>query len=250
MEDIILLAQTRPELTKGQKKSYRAQGSFPAIVYGKEITPIPLLVDAKTFQKILHGRTSTNALIKLHIPERDELVVMIKNIPRHPTLDYVLHVDLHQLSLKNKIEVNIPVQVTGKAAGVESGGMLEHVLWELKVSCLPTNIPENITLDVAGLQLGQGITVKDVVPSEGVTILNDPEQIIVHVVVPKVEEVAAPAVGAEAAAAVAEPVVIGKGKKPEEGEEGAAGATADKEKPAAKKEEKAAEKKPAEKDKK
>jgi large subunit ribosomal protein L25 len=137
--------------------------------------------------------------------------------------------------MSEKIEISVPIHVVGEAPGVKvSGGTLEHLTRSLKVRCLPSNIPQMVEVNVSTLEIGQSILVKDLKPIEGVEILTDVGLIVVNVVVPKVEEEVAPA--AAAVPGAAEPEVIAKGKKEEEGAEGEAAkpaAGADAKKPAA-----------------
>lgn len=214
MEEIILNAEKRKNLTKGQLKENRRKGKIPAIVYGENKESHPLFIEQKQFQKILHTSRGENVIIHLKIDETIPKTVMIKEIQRNPLNDALLHIDFQQISLKKEIEVAIPIQVTGEAVGVKDGGMLEQILWELKVRCLPTKIPNSITVDVTNLELGKSITPKDLILPKGVEVLTAPEQVIVSVVSPPqvVEEAVAPP------PTVAEPEVIGKGKKEKEEE--------------------------------
>jgi large subunit ribosomal protein L25 len=146
--------------------------------------------------------------------------VLVKEIQRNPIARAILHVDLQRVSLKQKVEASVPVHVKGEAPGVKlGGGVLEHVLREVRVRCLPTEIPAALDADVSALQIGHGIRAKDLALPPGVELAVDAELIIINIVAPTILEEPTPS--ATPAAATAEPEVIKKGKV-EEGEEGAA----------------------------
>lgn len=238
MPTVELAGKKRDTTTKSALRSLRVTGEVPAIVYGGKKSSVALSVQAKEFLQHLkaHG---LNVVMNLKL-DKDTETVLVKEIQRDVITRQPIHVDFQRISLTEKIEVSVPVHVSGEAPGVKlSGGILEHILRELRVRCLPTNIPSAINVDVSGLQLNQGIKVKDISLPQGVELLTDSQHLVVNVVAPTILE-EAPAAAAPAAAGAAEPEVIAKGKKPEEGAEAAAapakGAEA---KPAAKSEAKA-----------
>jgi len=140
---------------------------------------------------------------------------LVKEIQYHPVREEIIHVDFNEISLTETIKVNVPVQVKGEAVGVkQEGGSLEHLLWEVEVECLPTNIPKEIQVDITALKLGEAIYVKDIIFPEGVKPLNDAGAIVLHVIAPMKEEVPAEAIEGDA---VTEPEVI-KEKKEVPGE--------------------------------
>ncbi len=211
MEEIVLAAEKRANLTKGQIKDYRRKGKIPAVVYGEGKELFPLFVDQKQFQKILHTSLGENVIIHLEINEANPKTVIIKEIQRDPLNDNLLHIDFQQISLKKKIEITVPIEIIGEATGVKSGGILEQQLWELKIRCLPTKIPKSIPVDVSNLEIGKSYAVKDLSILKETEVLTNPDQVVASVVsAPVVEEVVTPA------PVVAEPEVIGKGKKKEE----------------------------------
>ena len=243
MKEVVLETQLREIGTKNVLNRNRQNGLIPSIVYGKKESSVPLWVKEKELLKALHTEHGMNVLIKLKIGDQAK-TVLIKEIQRNVISEKPIHVDFNVISLKEKTEVSVRLHTVGEAPGVKSGdGVLEHILREIRVRCLPTNIPNSIEVDISNLNTGQSITVKDLPKIEDVEILSDPDAIILHVTAPtKVEEVA---VAAEAAPT--EPEVISKGKKEEEGEEGEEakeGKTKEKEGPP---EKKAPEKKPEEK---
>lgn len=153
--------------------------------------------------------------------------VLIKEIQQHPISTKILHVDFHQVSLTKRIQVTVAVHLTGEPIGVrQDGGRLDHLLWEVRVDCLPTEIPKRLEADVSALKIGDSVLIQDLQVPAGVKILQDP-QVAVAACLPPVVEQAPEAAAAEAAAA-AEPEVI-KQKKPEaEAGDAAAGAKPEK----------------------
>jgi len=234
MKDIVLEAQPRAAATKGEAKAIRRTGRVPGIAYGDKGAPVSLSVDEKSVQTILRSEGGRNALISLKIGSASH-PVLIKEIQRHPITRALQHVDFHRISLKKKIETKVPLHVKGEAPGVKlGGGVLEHLVRDVRVRCLPTEIPGAIDVDISGLQMNQSIRAKDLALPQGVEILMDAESVIVHVVaVHVVEETPATPEAGAAGATAAEPEVIKKGKV-EEGAEGVAPAAgADKKAPAA-----------------
>jgi large subunit ribosomal protein L25 len=243
-ERVHLEAVVRTALGKGKTGRLREEGLVPAVVYKEGRAALSIQVPGKELSRILHTKAGENALITLQFGEGSkeglkgypalasgENVVLIKELQHHPVSSQILHVDFHQISLTKKITVSVPLSFKGEAAGVRlSGGVLEHLRWELEVECLPTEIPAEIAVEISGLELGKTLHVKDVPLPEGVRAVTDPEQPVVACVEPRREEVAAPA---EEGAGVAEPEVI-KQKKPEEGEEAAPAEGKGKGKPEAK----------------
>jgi large subunit ribosomal protein L25 len=223
MKEITLEAEARPRGPPGAVKALRQKGLVPGIAYGDKEKPVTLSVDAKRMQTVLHSEGGRNALINLKIGTNSH-PVLIKEIQRHPITRTLWHIDFQRISLKQKIETKVPVHVKGEAPGVKvGGGVLEHLVRDIRVRCLPTEIPASIDADISNLQLNQGIRAKDLLLPKGVEILLDAESVIVHVLAVKVvEETPAPGAAVPGATA-AEPEVIKKGKV-EEGAEGAAAA--------------------------
>ena len=229
MKEVILEAQPRENSTKHDLKDMRLKGMIPAIFYGQGEKVTSLAVNAKKFDEILHGGGS-NVLVNIKLAG-DSKTAIVKQIQRDVISRKPIHIDFQAISMKEKIEISVPLRIKGIAPGVKlAGGVMEHIVRELRVSCLPADIPESVDVDVSALEINHSIAVKDLPKMEGIDILTDPAGIIVNIVTPTIlEEAPAPGTeGAVAAEAAAEPEVIAKGKKPEEGEEGAAPAAGDK----------------------
>jgi large subunit ribosomal protein L25 len=203
---------------KNEARRLRAAGQLPAVVYGvlKEGKPpesVPVAVDPKALLRILHSESGANTLINLKLDGR-EARVMVKEYQLDPVTHHMLHADFYQLAMDKAITVAVPVFIKGEPVGVkQQGGLLDFVTRELQVLCLPTDIPEHIAIDVSELMLHQAVRLRDVPENPKWKPLNDPDTMLVHIVVPKAEE-SKDTVEAEAAApeASAEPEVIKKGK--------------------------------------
>ena len=222
MERVQLNAQVREEIGKKFTKKVRGEGSVPAVVYKEGRKTVHLKVNERDLFSALHTKAGENVLINLKIGDGSkgkdkDRVVIIKEVQHHPIRDQILHVDFQEISLTEKITVDIPIVVKGEAEGVvKDEGVLEHVLWEVKVECLPTDIPEKIEVDVTSMKIGDSVLVKDLQTPPGVKILIDAEQTVIFVVPPHVEEPVE-----EAAEEITEPELIRKEKEEEVPEEGA-----------------------------
>ncbi|MDP8262106.1 MAG: 50S ribosomal protein L25/general stress protein Ctc [Candidatus Ancaeobacter aquaticus] len=218
MAQIELKVQLRVDKTKGELNDMRYEGLVPAIVYGQGKDPVMIQLNEREFAKVMRQSGSENLIIRLAIEGAEaekEKDVILQEVQRHPIAETILHVDFHEISLKDKIKVNVPIHETGDAVGVEkSGGVLEHGLREIEVECLPTEIPEKIDIDISALEIGQALYVKDLPVTENVVVLTDPELPVFSVSAPKAEEEEKPAEEGE----TAEPEVI-REKKPEGEEE-------------------------------
>lgn len=229
MDFVELHASLREERGKKSNKKLKREGFTPTVVYKKGKDTVSLKINARELFKALHTEAGENVIIKLHInaAKKDkERTVVVKEVQRHAIKDYLLHVDFQEISLTETLKVKVPIAGKGEAVGVkQDDGVLQHVMWEVEVECLPTNIPERIEVDVTNIKIGESLHVKDIQVPEGAKILDNPEDIVFSVEHPKaVEEVvAAPAEGE-----LQEPEVI-REKKEEPEEEAAAEVT---EKPA------------------
>jgi large subunit ribosomal protein L25 len=219
MAVIALSGKRRESLGKGGARKARRSGEIPGVLYGHGETPVALSVGARAFQVALHTHKGGNPIVNLALGG-SEFTALIRDAQYDPVSHQVLHLDFQHISLTEKIEVRVPLNFNGLAVGVkDGGGILEAILRDVEVRCLPTAIPAGIDLDVSALNIGDSIHVRDLsIPD--VEILNDPDATLVTVVPPTViEEKPAEVVeGAEPSAA--EPEVIAKGKKDEEGAEG------------------------------
>jgi large subunit ribosomal protein L25 len=200
-------------------KRLRREGVVPAIVYGGARSE-PVTVDPKTVLKMLVGHEGTTQLLTLRMDgESSTRLAIIRAMQFDPVTERLLHVDLQEVSADKPITVRVAVHPVGEAVGVrDTKGILNLVLHEVTVSCLPTAIPEHIDADVSGLAIGDVLTIANLAVPQGVRILNDPGQAVATVSPPMAEEEVAPAV---TAAVTAEPEVLTE-RKAKEGEEAAA----------------------------
>jgi len=227
--DATLEAKKRMGRGKNEARRLRVSGQIPAVVYGARRDGqvpegLPVAVDPREVLRILHSESGANTLINLKLEGGDSRV-MVRDYQLDPITHQLLHADFYQLAMDKAITVAIPIQIKGEPVGVkQQGGLLDFVTREIQVSCLPTDIPEHIDVDVSELGLHQSIRVKDIATNPKWKAVTDGEAMLVHVVVPKAEESATTAAAAEgaaaapAAAATAEPEVIKKGKTEEKEE--------------------------------
>jgi len=182
MEAINLRAETR-EAGKGPARQARRAGFIPAILYSKGKEAIPLKVPAREFSRVLSTGAGRNNLIRLQVGGvKGERMVMIKELQQDPVRGSLLHADLYQVSLKEKIRALVPVAVAGEEVVARAGNIVQHQLREVEVECLPTQLPDHLTVSVAGLRAGEHLSVGDLKAPEGVKILTSPDEIIVAVV--------------------------------------------------------------------
>jgi len=219
-----LRVEKRETRGKNEARRLRAAGRIPAVVYGTEKNKATVIaVDPKMLLRILHSASGVNTLIGLDGVDLNGGKVLVKEYQLDPIDHKLLHADFYRVAMDKLIQVTIPVIVKGEPKGVkQQGGILEFIRREIEVECLPADIPENVEVDVSELMLHQGIRVRDLTVDPKWTPKSDPDMMLVHVIMPKAEEVAAPAAEAAAAAAPvapAEPEVIKKGKKEETDEE-------------------------------
>lgn len=218
MQQVSLKAKTRENLTKGNNRQLRMAGEVPAVIYGGEAQPLSISINDRDMHRILHSSAGLNVLISMEIEGGSSPLVenvIVKDIQRDPIKASFIHLDFYRISMDKKLTTFVRIEIEGASVGVKAGGILEFNLREVEVECLPSLIPERFLINVSTLQIHDSVHVKDLPVPEGVTILEDPNNIVISIVPPTVEE-AAPA----AEATAAEPEVIEKGKKEETAEEG------------------------------
>jgi large subunit ribosomal protein L25 len=212
-KDITIAAESRDTRGKNAARRLRVKGSVPAIVYGAQGEPESIAVSPKELVKILNSKTGHNTIFNLTVQTSEPTPVMIVDWQYDPIKDNLLHVDLKRIDLTKRITVKVPVVTHGDPKGVKlQGGLLELVVREVEVECLPDDIPEQFTFDVSDLMLGQSIRVSDVPLSGSMKLLSAGDGMIAHVVSLKADTTTE---AVEAAAGAAEPEVAKKGKKEE-----------------------------------
>jgi len=223
MKSVPLTAYARTLARRGGVKRLRATGRVPAIIYGRQSRPQNLEIRSKELEDLIHHSVSENLLVDLAIEQdaKPKRLALVQEIQHHPLSGRILHVDLHEVSAEEKVTVQVPVETLGEAVGVKAGGVLEHVLFRLRVRGLPKDLPEVIEIDVSHLEIGKAVHLGEVKPPPGVEILGDKSLSVVAVAAPVTEEQAAAEEAAAAEAAVSAGDVEMIKEKKEEGEEGA-----------------------------
>ncbi|HHW29141.1 MAG TPA: 50S ribosomal protein L25/general stress protein Ctc [Syntrophomonadaceae bacterium] len=191
METVKLSAQYRERSSKGAVRALRRNGETPAVLYGKGVGNMLIKVPTRELEYILNNHIIGSTLIDLDVDKGDQkesYLVMCREIQRDPIRRELLHADFFQIELTQEIQTEIPVVLVGESQGVKKGGILQHMLREVTVSCLPTKLPEHIEIDISELDIGEQVTVGDLKVPEGVEVLSDPESVIALIVAPTLEE--------------------------------------------------------------
>lgn len=224
--------------TKNDARRLRKAGLIPAVLYGAGLKPLNISVDPKQMKRILGSETGHNTIFDLSAGG-DSGKAMIVDWQSDPIRGALLHVDLKRIAMDKLLRVSVPVTLKGEAPGVKvQGGILEQMMREVEIECLPADIPSHIDGDVSHLNFGDTLRVSDLPHSDKIKFVTDANQAIAHVTAVKEVVEVAPVEGAEVAATTAEPEVIKKGKQEAEGEAAEAAAKPEKAEKAEKKEKK------------
>lgn len=218
MQRLTLEVDARGERGKSAVRKLRRAGRVPGVLYGRGMEPLAISVDARALEAALQRLAGANVLLDVVIREDSQVrteLAMLQDVQRDVLTRRILHVDLHRISLTEKVYTRLPVRLKGEAPGVREGGILEFLRHEVEVTGLPTDLPEHLELDVSQLALGDSLHVRDLKVPPGVTVLTPPEETLVTVLSPAVAPEEAPAAAEEVPA---QPEVVGKGKAAEEGE--------------------------------
>src|SRR4051812_39996427 len=220
--EAVLEATVRDSRGKNEARRTRAAGRVPAVLYGiagsGKAESTAIAVEPKALRKILHSESGANTLISLKLAGAGDTRVLVKDYQLDPITHQILHADFYRIAMDKVLHITVPIVIKGEAPGVkQQGGILEFVHRQVEVECLPADIPEHMEINVGDLMLHQGVRVRDIAANPKVKVITDADTMLVHVIMPKAEEVATPAADAAAAAptAPAEPEVIKKGKKEE-----------------------------------
>jgi large subunit ribosomal protein L25 len=222
MKSVPLNAAPRSEGRRAGAKKLRTAGRIPAVIYGRQAKPQSLEVDAREMENLIHHSVSENLLVDLAVKEdsRAKRLALVQEIQHHPLNGKILHVDFHEVAENEKVTIKVPVETTGEAVGVKTGGgTLEHVLFKISVRALPKDLPEVIIVDVSHLNIGEAVHLGEIKAPAGVEIVGDKNIPVIAVAAPRTEE--EEAAEAAAAAGTAADVEMIKEKK-EDGEEGEA----------------------------
>ena len=222
VRDIVVAAEVRASRGKNEAHRTRRAGQIPAVIYGAYKDPVAVSVNPREIAKITRSATGYNTIFNLQIAGGETTPVMVVDQQLDPIRGTLLHADFKRIDLTKRIRISVPVFTTGEAKGVKvQGGLLEVITRAIEIECLPDDIPEKFVIDVTELMIGQAKRASDVALSGSMKLVSSPDTVIAHSVALRAEEVAAPteaaAVTPVAEAAAAEPEVIKKGKKEEEG---------------------------------
>jgi large subunit ribosomal protein L25 len=208
-------AKLREASDKNAARRLRTTGMIPAVLYGAQKDPHAIAVDPKQILKILHSASGHNTIFDINL-DGEQAKAMVVDWQYEPLKGKLLHVDLKRIAMDQKMRLSVPVHAVGEAKGMkEEGGLLDLVLREIQIECLPADIPSHISVDVSNLGMGEAIRVSDLPQTASVKYLNDPDSTVVHITFVKEEAAPEPV---EVAATTAEPEVIKKGKTEAEGE--------------------------------
>lgn len=222
-KEIKLVAETRKENGSAQARRMRRDGWLPGIINTKGQSRM-VRMNRHDFSMLLRQQKSENVLFDVALDGSQPVKVLLKEVQHDPLSGDLIHADFVEVSMTHKMRVRIPIVVKGEAPGVQAGGILDQVLREVEIECLPGDIVDTLEIDVSTLQLGLILRVSDITLPPGLTVLSDKNAAVATCALPRAEEEAA----AEGAEAAAEPEVIGAKKEGEEGEAAAEGADAKK----------------------
>ncbi|MGP8252250.1 MAG: 50S ribosomal protein L25 [Terracidiphilus sp.] len=217
MSEIVVAKPREGRFNKNAARRVRVAGKIPAVLYGVGHNPVAVEVDPKQITRILYSESGHNTIFDVEVAGSPAAKAMIVDWQREPIKDKLIHIDMKRIALDKVLRVSVRVKLLGVPVGVKTeGGILDQVLREVEIECLPTDIPSHIDVDVSGLALHQVLRVNGLPQSDKIKYLNPADATIAHVVTIR-EEVVAPAEGeavaaTEAAAAPAEPEVAKKGK--------------------------------------
>ena len=218
MAENVLKVEVREGSGKGVARKLRAAGRIPGILYGRAKDSVPLTLDPLVLERAIQkSEAGVNTLFDLEMEgaEAGARVVLVKDLQREPGAGFLLHADLYEVDLTQTVEVEIPIHLIGTPTGVSlEGGIMDHAHRELRIECLPRAIPDELTLDVSALAIGDSLHVSDIAIPEGVELRDDPDISVVIVAAPRKEEEEVPAEAAEG-----EEGAVAEGEEPKEGAE-------------------------------
>jgi large subunit ribosomal protein L25 len=228
MSNVVLNVEKRSdsELKKNASRRLRASEFVPGTIYGLNLEPVSIKVNAVKFKDVLKGRSMANLILDMHIKddgEEKKEITLIKEIQKHPINSKLIHIDFIRIQMKKEVETSVPVIILNEEESIgvkEDGGVIQHSLREIHVACLPTDIPENIEIDLLELHLGDSVRVENIDLGEKIKILSNPEEVIVSIIHPTHLVIEEPEVEEEEELEeeVEEPEVIGKDKEGKEEE--------------------------------
>lgn len=191
MKQVNLSAIKREKIGKEFSKKLRKQGLIPAIIYGPRFQSLPIAVKSSELESILIKHKGETILFNLQLidGEPSKIQTILKEYQTHPVTDKIIHIDFLAIHEKETITIYVPLEFLGKPIGISKGGILEILLHELTIECLPSDIPDKIIVDISNLDIGDVLHVKDIKVPEGIKIVDDPEETVVTILTETKEEV-------------------------------------------------------------
>lgn len=201
-----ITAHTRKRSGSGALTSLRAEGLIPGVVYGKDMAATNIRLNRKALESVLHHSISEHILVDLTLDDaKDSTLAIIQDVQHNPLNGNVLHVDFHAIREDEVIHSKVPVELGGECVGAKAGGLVEHLVHSIHITCLPKDLPEHILVDISAVEIGGSLHTKEITLPQGVTTKLGPDVVIMLVAAPRVVEVVA--------AVVADTKKKGKGKK-------------------------------------
>ncbi|MCZ2111446.1 MAG: 50S ribosomal protein L25 [Dehalococcoidia bacterium] len=198
MEEITLTVEARADRGKSAARRLRRTGKIPAVFYGPKSEPTPIAIDRKAFATHVANLEGSHLVrFQSTANELQQRVALVREVQQHPANDSILHVDFYEVDLSQRLKVTVPLHFVGRAKGVAEGGILQPIVREMEIECLPIDIPQFIEVDVTALDIHDALHFADVVMPTNVTAVFDANEAIVNVLPPTVEEVTAGATEGE-----------------------------------------------------
>jgi large subunit ribosomal protein L25 len=191
MKQVILNAIKREKTGKEICKKLRKQGLIPAIVYGPHFQPLPIAVKSSELESALIKHKGETILFNLQLAngEPSKIQAILKDYQIHPVTDKIIHIDFLAIHEKETITIDVPLEFIGKPVGISKGGILEILLHELTIECLPSEVPDKITVDISNLDIGDVLHVKDIKVPKGIKVVDNPEETVATILTEAKEEV-------------------------------------------------------------
>lgn len=188
MEMQTIKVTTRTDTGKGPARRKRVVGDIPAVVYGEGSDSVPIVINAKSFDTLVHGSHGEHAVLQLEVEDKPELngPIMIKDVQHHPIRNHVLHADFQRIKLDKPVQTLVPINLTGHCVGLVEGGVPDQQLRELEIECLPLDTPVQFDVDITDVAIGGRVHVSDLTAPEGLIILTEGDRTILAIHAPRV----------------------------------------------------------------
>lgn len=188
MEMQTIKVTTRSNTGKGPARRQRTAGDIPAVVYGEGFEALPVNVNAKVFDAVVHSGLGEHAVVQIDVEDKPEMSgpTMIKDVQHHPIREHIMHADFQRIKLDKPIQTQVPINLVGHCVGLIEGGVPDQQLRELEIECLPLETPEYLDVDITDLAIGGRLHVSDLTAPEGITFLTDDDRTIIAIHAPRV----------------------------------------------------------------